>query len=176
MEQLMYQKTYQEYKTELGNELNKTAEGFVRIGYLLRLAQDTDILKESGYANVNEFAQKEFGLDKSQVSRFIGINERFSEGGYSDSLQDRYQGFGVAKLAIMLLLPDSINEELTPDFSKADITAILEEVKEEEKVTDIEVLMEERESEEEEMEPIDWVIRQLGYDRPELYLELYEVL
>lgn len=175
MEQLMYQKTYQEYKTELGNELNKTAEGFVRIGYLLRLAQDTDILKESGYANVNEFAQKEFGLDKSQVSRFIGINERFSEGGYSDRLQDRYQGFGVAKLAIMLQLPDSINEELTPDFSKADITAIREEVKEEEKITDIEVLMEEREAEEEEMEPIDWVIRQLGYDRPELYLELYEV-
>lgn len=176
MEQLMYQKTYQEYKTELGNELNKTAEGFVRIGYLLRLAQDTDILKESGYANVNEFAQKEFGLDKSQVSRFIGINERFSEGGYSDRLQDRYQGFGVAKLAIMLQLPDSINEELTPVFSKADITAIREEVKEEEKITDIEVLMEEREAEEEEMEPIDWVIRQLGYDRPELYLELYEVV
>ena len=175
MSQVVYQKTYQEYKTELGNELNKTAEGFVRIGYLLRLAQDTDILKESGYANVNEFAQKEFGLDKSQVSRFIGINERFSEGGYSDRLQDRYQGFGVAKLAIMLQLPDSINEELTPDFSKADITAIREEVKEEEKITDIEVLMEERESEDEEMEPIDWVIRQLGYDRPELYLELYEV-
>lgn len=176
MEQLMYQKTYQEYKTELGNELNKTAEGFVRIGYLLRVAQDTDILKDSGYANVNEFAQKEFGLDKSQVSRFIGINERFSEGGYSEHLQDRYQGFGVAKLAIMLQLPDSINEELTPEFSKADITAIREEVKEEEKITDIEVLMEERETVEEEMEPIDWVIRQLGYDKPELYLELYEVV
>ena len=53
MEQIIeYQKTYQEYKAELDGELQRTAEGFVRIGYLLKVARDTNILKESGYTNV----------------------------------------------------------------------------------------------------------------------------
>ena len=72
MEQIIeYQKTYQEYKAELDGELQRTAEGFVRIGYLLKVARDTNILKESGYTNVTEFAKAEYGIDKTQVSRLI---------------------------------------------------------------------------------------------------------
>ena len=56
MEQITAYKSYQEYKHELDTELTKTAEGFVRIGYLLKVARDTDILKESSYANVVDFA------------------------------------------------------------------------------------------------------------------------
>ena len=58
MEEITYQKTYQEYKAELDGELQKTAEGFVRIGYLLKVARDTDILAESGYATVTEKSGK----------------------------------------------------------------------------------------------------------------------
>ena len=50
-------RSYQEYKTELDSELSKTAEGFVRIGYLLRLAEDTDILKE-WYAFWNTYCSR----------------------------------------------------------------------------------------------------------------------
>ena len=52
MEELMYEKSYQEYKAELDNVLEKTAEGFVRIGYLLKVARDTNVLAESGYSTV----------------------------------------------------------------------------------------------------------------------------
>ena len=133
---------YAEFKRELDTEIKREAEGFVKIGYLLRLARETDILKESEYANVNDFARKEYGLDASQVSRFISINERFSEGGYSERLEEKYEGFGVAKLSIMLQLPESINENLTPDYTKSEINALREEVKEEAKTTDIEIMME----------------------------------
>ena len=70
--------SYQEYKEALDRELNRTAEGFVKIGYLLKIARDTDILKESGYHSLTEFAQAEYNLDPSQVSRFIAINDRFA--------------------------------------------------------------------------------------------------
>ena len=36
--------TYQDYKLQLDTELKKTTEGFVKIGYLLKVAKDTDIL------------------------------------------------------------------------------------------------------------------------------------
>ena len=41
MEPEEYTKSYSEYKTELDAELSRTAEGFVRIGYLLKVARGT---------------------------------------------------------------------------------------------------------------------------------------
>lgn len=144
MEMAETRKTYSEYKKELDTEMEKAAEGFVRIGYLLKVARDTQILAESGYGSVAEFAKAEYGLDKTQVSRFIRINDRFSEGGCSDRLLPEYRGFGHAKLTLMLSLPDEINAELTADYTKAEIQGIKEAVEAEKKTTDIELMLEER--------------------------------
>lgn len=132
-----------ELKEELGNELNRAATSFVRIGYLLKLARDTDILKDSSYSNVNEFASAEFGLDKTQVSRFIRINDRFAIGGYSETLKVEYNNYGSAKLSLMLTLPDEINKELSPQYSKSDIETIKAEYEAEQKISELEVMMEE---------------------------------
>lgn len=169
-----YRKGYEEYKQELDTELRKTTEGFVKIGYLLKVAKDTDVLKESGYANVYEFAQAEYNIDKSQVSRFISINDRFSEGGYSDRLKEEFQGFGHAKLTIMLQLPDEINAELSPEFTKSEIQALREEYDAERSVTDLEVLMEGQDREQAVMDNnLYKVLHQLGKDEPELYVKLF---
>lgn len=175
MNEIMYQKSYQEYKAELDGELQRTAEGFVKIGYLLKVARDTNILAESGYANVTEFAQAEYSIDKTQVSRFIHINDKFSEGGYSDRLAEHYQGFGYAKLTIMLQIPEEINEEITPDFSKAEIQAIKEEVDEEKKVTDIEVILEGESATTVVIEDdLEKTIKQMGEDEPKLYADIWQ--
>ena len=94
MEEIIYNKTYQEYKAELDAEMGGVAERFVKIGYLLKIARDTDILRQSAYTSVAEFAKAEYGIDASQVSRFIRINDKFAENGYSDHLMPQYQGFG----------------------------------------------------------------------------------
>lgn len=175
MSELMYKRSYKEYKVQLDGELTKAAESFVRIGYLLKVARDTDILQGSGYCSVVEFARSEYGLDKTQVSRFIHINDRFSEGGNSDRLQERYRGMGYAKLTIMLQLPDAINEELSPGYSKSEIQALKEEVDAENAVTDIEVLLE---GESSTTAAVDDMLRksihQLGGDIPQLYEQIYK--
>lgn len=166
---------YQSYKRELDAELQKTAEGFVRIGYLLKVAQDTDILKESGYANVVDFAKAEYNIDKTQVSRFIHINDRFSEGGYSNRLKAEYQGYGYAKLSIMLQLPDEINEELTPAFSKAEIQAIKDEVDEEKKISDIEVMLEKKDEVQQSLDSLlEQVLFQMGKDDAKTFETLWK--
>lgn len=146
MELMEYTKTYQEYKKELDAVLTRTAEDFVQIGYLLKVARDTNVLAESGYATVTDFARAEYGIDKTQVSRFISINDRFSEDGYSDHLLPSYKGFGYAKLTLMLQIPDEINEALPPTLSKVEIQDIKDEVDAESKVTDIEVEIERAEA------------------------------
>ena len=174
MEQVIEYRSYQEYKQELDTELKKTAEGFVRIGYLLKVARDTNILAESGYKNVVDFARAEYGIDKTQVSRFIHINDKFSQGGYAPELKEEYQGFGYAKLSIMLSLPESINEELTPDFSKAEVQEIKDEVDRENKTTEIEILLEEKDQVQQSYETnLEKAVYQLGKDEPKLYEKLW---
>jgi hypothetical protein len=182
MNEIIYTKSYKDYKEELDTTLKQTAEGFVKIGYLLKVARDTNILMESGYKTVAEFAKAEYNLDKTQVSRFIAINDKFAEGGYSDKLGERYSGFGYAKLTLMLQLPDSINEELTPNYTKSEIQSIKDEITEENKTTEIELYLERQK----EYKDINSLINtsesnlykalyQLGQDEPKLFKEIYDI-
>lgn len=183
MELMEYTKTYQEYKQELDAVLTRTAEDFVQIGYLLKVARDTNILAESGYATVTDFAKAEYGIDKTQVSRFISINDRFSEDGYSDHLLTSYKGFGYAKLTLMLQIPDEINEALPPTLSKAEIQDIKDEVDAESKVTDIEVEIERAEAAAvtdksmlpPEGSPLKRNLWQLGKEQEEIFRKLWEI-
>lgn len=176
MEQIVGYQSYEEYKQAVNTVLNRTVEDFVLTGYLLKQGRDTDILKNSGYSNVNEFAWAEYKLEATQVSRYIRINDRFSEGGYSPKLQEQYQGFGYAKLALMLTLPDSVAEELTPAYSKSEIQQVKEEIENEEKITDIEVILEGEKEEQRDLNNLEKAIHQLCMDEPELYLQLHETV
>lgn len=178
MEEIIYQRDYAEYKQELRTELEKTSEGFVRIGYLLKVARDTDILKTSGYSDYLDFANGEFGLDKSMVSRFIRINDRFSEEGNSDRLLEQYRGFGYSKLALMLRIPEVITEELSPEYTKAEIQAIKDEIDEERQKSDVEHF---EENINEIMNPPEdsllcRVLRAIGGDNPEMYCKIWNYL
>lgn len=176
MEQMVEYQNYEEYKQAVNAVLNRTVEDFVLTGYLLKQGRDTDILKNSGYSNVNEFAWAEYKLEATQVSRYIRINDRFSEGGYSPKLQEHYQGFGYAKLALMLTLPDNVAEELTPAYSKSEIQQVKEEIENEEKITDIEVILEGEKEEQRDLNNLEKAIHQLCMDEPELYLQLHETV
>lgn len=181
MEILNYKKTeiqnsYVDFKASMDAVVERVEEGFVQIGYYLKIARDTQVLQESGYKSVTDFAAAEYGLDKSAVSRFIAINDRFAEDGYSDRLKDQYRGMGRAKLSVMLLLPEEITEELTPDYSKSDIQKIKDEVEEEKKVTDLEVMMEQQDFDTELLDNnMKKAMYQLGHDIPELHRKIWNV-
>ena len=181
MEILNYKKTeiqnsYVDFKASMDAVVERVEEGFVQIGYYLKIARDTQVLQESGYKSVTDFAAAEYGLDKSAVSRFIAINDRFAEDGYSDRLKDQYRGMGRAKLSVMLLLPEEITEELTPDYSKSDIQKIKDEVEEEKKVTDLEVMMEQQDFDAELLDNnLKRAMYQLGHDIPELHRKIWNV-
>ena len=167
---IQYQQTYNDFKAELDHEMHRAAQGFVRIGYLLRKARDTDILIDSPYKNVLEFAEKEYGLDKSQTSRFIAINERFGDPEDPEQLAEQYRPFGVKKLNMMLMLPDSLNEELTDDYTAAEIAEIKAEVTEEQKITPLEVMAEEQDHT--DLPMLARVLYKIGEDDPDLMMEL----
>lgn len=164
--------TYEQYKAAFDAEARRVEMGFVRIGYMLRIAQDTNILEGSGYANMEEFAMKEYRIDKTQASRFININMRFSAGGYSDKLADRFMGYGVAKLGELLSLPDEIIDVLPPELTRSEIQEVKKEIREEQKISDLEVLMEEKTEPEEDMTILEQWMDMYMRDNPEKFLKI----
>lgn len=168
---------YAEFEQKFDNVMQETAEKFVVIGYMLKVARDTDILRESGYSTMGEFAQKRYGLTKDIASRYIAINDRYSEGGYSEQLDPRYKAFGYAKLAEMLTLPDAIVEEISPDMTREDIRGIKGEVAEEKSISDIEVMLEEKDDRAEANETlIGKVLYQICYEHKEIFKKLWRVI
>lgn len=94
-----------QWREDIRRKLSETAENFVYIGYRLKQIRDSGML--DGASDIFEFAQKEYGLGKSTVSRFIAINEKYSEGGNSLELREEYKNFSSSKLSEMLTLPDN---------------------------------------------------------------------
>ncbi len=137
---------YKQYKEKLDTALTSAADNMVRVGYLLMQARDTDILKESGYSGMGDFAKSEYGLSPDQTSRFISIAERFGDG--EGRLQDQWQQFGYSKLSEMLSLPDHVNEALSPEITREEIRELKAEVKAEEEITPIEAAIEQAEVQE----------------------------
>ena len=94
-----------EWKEDIRRKLQETAQNFVYIGFRLRQIRDSGML--DGCSDIFEFANREYGLGKSTVSRFIAINEKFSEGGYSLEMKSEYQAIGSSKLSEMLTLTEA---------------------------------------------------------------------
>ena len=133
---------YKTFKDTLRAELRTVEEGFIRIGYLLKQARDTDILAGSQYKSLNEFARAEFDLNETVVNRFININDKYSVNGYSDKIKEEYRGYGWTKLGEMLTLPEAVVKDIRPELTRNELRDIKEAIKEEDKITDIEVAIE----------------------------------
>lgn len=172
MEELRNIENYEQFKQALDTELANQAVGFVRTGYLLKKARDTDILASSGYSTVDEFAKAEYGLSKDIVSRYIAINDRYSEGGYSDRLQDKYEGYGVAKLQDMLTLPIEVVDLISPEMTRKEIAEVKAEVKAEEAISPIEVALEGTDVQQADMELCQKAIYKYAKDNPEKFKAL----
>ena len=174
MENLITYTNYETFKAALDTEVKKVSEGFVKIGYLLNKAAETDILMESGYANVKEFAMAEYKLEESQVSRFINIYKEFGIMGRPE-LQEQYRSHGVAKLGMMLKLPSHIREEIPASYSKSEINVLKKEIEEEQKISDIEVMLEEKDNLQQCLpEGLKQAVMQLIHSEPERYVRMYE--
>ena len=172
---------YKDFEAAADRTANKIKEGFMEMGYILKMARDTDILQDSEYTDYQDFAKRRYQLDPGTVSRYIRIVQNFSVDGNSHVLKDQYKDFGFAKLAIMLSIPEAINEALSPNLSKTEIQAIKDEVDAESKVTDIEVEIEKAEAAAvtdkpmlpPEGSPLERNLWQLGKEQEELFRKLW---
>lgn len=122
---------YLNYKENLQRELNNMVNGFIRTGYYLKKIRDAEAFRNDGYSSIYEFAEKEFGVTRTVASRFMSINDKYSEDGYSLELKEQYKGLGSSRLSEMLTLPEEDHAMITPVTKIEDIRALKRFEKEE---------------------------------------------
>lgn len=110
---------WMQWKEDIRKKLRETASNFVYIGYRLKQIRDSGMY--DGSENIFEFAEKEYGLSKSVVSRFMAINDKFSKHGNSIELRDEFVGLNQSQLTEMLTLPVSDYEMVTEETSIKEI-------------------------------------------------------
>lgn len=111
---------WMEWKEDIRNRLQETAENFVIIGYRLKQIRDSKMY-EKEYSSLSAFALQEYGLSKDVVSRFIKINDRFSVDGNSMELKEEYKGYGYSKLQEMLSLTEEEEKQVSPEMTVKEI-------------------------------------------------------
>lgn len=118
---LTEQQEYAGLREELKQKLNEASENFIIIGYLLKQVRDRQLYRNEAYGDIYEFGSAAFGLSKSTVSRFMGINTKFSVGGNSRELKPEYKGYGSSRLQEMLNMDEGDMELIRADTPVAQV-------------------------------------------------------
>lgn len=113
---------WQQWKEDIRRKLQESASNFVYIGYRLKQIRDSGMY--DGCESIYEFAEKEYGLTRTVVIRFMAINDKFSKHGNSIELRDEFVGLNQSQLTEMLSLPVSDYDLVTESTSIKDIREI----------------------------------------------------
>ena len=111
---------YIQCKNDIKNNLGSIVKSFVRIGWLLTRIDKSGAYKNDGYSTISEFAQAEYGMNKSGTSRFMKIYEKYSVPGDTPELKDEYKDFNQSQLTEMLQIPEEDYTMLHPEANKED--------------------------------------------------------
>ena len=106
------------------SNLQSAVRSVIATGFYLKHIRDNELYLEAGYKNINEYAMDRFGLSASATSRYITRNTRFSRGGNSPLIDDRFKDFSKSQLQEMLGMSDDQLEHVTTDMTVREIRSM----------------------------------------------------
>ena len=106
------------------SNMQSAVRNVIATGYFLKHIRDNQLYLEDGYQNVNEFAMDRYGFSASTVSRYIARNTKFSKGGNSPYIDEKFKEFNKSQLQEMLGISDEQLEQVTPDMTVREIRSL----------------------------------------------------
>ena len=116
--------TYEHAKDILRENLDAMKNNFIAAGYYMKYIRDNEMYLADGYGSIWEFAEDNYGIRKSTASRWMAMNDKFSQGGNSPVLAAEYRGFEKSQLQEMLYLDDKQIQAVTPDMTVKEIREV----------------------------------------------------
>ncbi|MCM1039830.1 MAG: hypothetical protein NC434_10950 [Ruminococcus sp.] len=125
MDELWYKNvTYEDAKDMVKESLASTVEAFIASGYWLKYIRDSREYNKDGYDTLWTFAEKELGLQISEASRAMSMNDKYSVDGNSPVMLEKYKQYNKSQLQEMLTMTDEQIEQVTPGMRIKDIRGI----------------------------------------------------
>lgn len=155
----IHEREYENLDREIKRSMKRTAAEVVRLGYFLRKMRD-ERLYLVYYTDFDSYLQEELHIDYSKANRFMNINKKFSFGGNSMAVDEKYEGYSQSLLEEMLSMPDGLEEKITPDMTARQAREIKRQAKQQEQENTVDVDYKEMEARQEQMiatpqEPVD---------------------
>ena len=118
-----YENVSYEEKIELAKEkLSNMVGSFVEAGYWIRSIWEDKECEKHGYATIWDMAEAEFGLKKSEASRAINMNKKYSVGGNSPVILEKYSMYSKSQLQEMLTIKNGeLEQKITADMTVEEI-------------------------------------------------------
>lgn len=122
-ELVWYKNVSYEEKIELAKEkLSNMVGSFVEAGYWIRSIWEDEECRKHGYATIWDMAEAEFGLKKSEASRAVSMNKKYSVGGNSPILLEKYSMYSKSQLQEMLTIKsEELEQKVTADMTVEEI-------------------------------------------------------
>lgn len=106
------------------SNIKTAARSFIAIGYCLKQIRNGELYKQAGYATVWDFAKEELGISRSSATRYIAVNDRFSEDGNSLELSGEYQDYNQSQLIEMVTMTGEQLEGVSPSMTVRELREI----------------------------------------------------
>lgn len=116
--------SFKETDTYIRSNIQATARNVIATGYFLKHIRDDQLYLGEGYKSLNELAWDRYGFSASTVSRYIARNTKFSKGGNSPYIDEKFKKFNKSQLQEMLGMSDEQLEQVTPDMTVREIRSM----------------------------------------------------
>ena len=98
------------------NAIRRSAGSVVMLGHLLRRMMD-EKLWEGHYSSLDDYLRAELHMDYTMACRFEAINRKYSIGGRSGHIDEKWEDYSQGVLIEMLNMPPELEAEVTPDMT-----------------------------------------------------------
>lgn len=110
--------------------MRRSAGDAVLLGYLLRRMMD-EKLWAGQYDSLDGYLREELHMDYTMACRFEAINRKYSVGGYSKDIDEKYGGFSQGVLIEMLNMPPELEAKVTPDMTVRQVREVKRQARQE---------------------------------------------
>ena len=110
--------------------IKRSACDAVRLGHLLRRMME-EKLWVGHYDSLDGYLRQELHMDYTMACRFEAINRKYSIGGRSGDIDEKWEGYSQGVLIEMLNMPPELEAKVTPDMTVRQVREIKRQAKRE---------------------------------------------
>ena len=116
VDRLNVRSEYQILNDAIKDAIRRSASSVVMLGHMLRRMMD-EKLWEGHYSSLDDYLRAELHMDYTMACRFEAINRKYSIGGRSGHIDEKWEDYSQGVLIEMLNMPPELEAEVTPDMT-----------------------------------------------------------